>query len=430
VLEEAHGVDSTRFQLVANHLDSRGTNAVAHQNIVFHELLKQIPWAAVDRLVEQYGADPDPRGLKTKAHLIAMLYAQFCGARGLREIEAGLLSHASKLYHLGGCPVSRSALSTANRERPAALFCELLSELIAQLQRGFRRKIKDCVRLIDSTSVQLSSLSSKWATFSAGVFGAKAHIVYDPDADQPLYAVVTASNVNDITVAKAMPIEPGATYVFDLGYYDFGWWATLDLAGCRIVTRLKANTPLAVVENRPVSPGSSIGSDRIGRLPKRLAASRRNPMSGLVREVRVVLDSGKTLRILTNDLTASAQEIADLYKRRWAIELFFRWVKQTLKISHFFGTSENAIRIQITVALIAFILLRLAQDTHKPVKGQLAFANLIRANLMHRRPIARLLQTPPPRPEPQARFDFGQSATRAAWRRRSQRCRAIIERVA
>jgi len=118
------------------------------------------------------------------------------------------------------------------------------------------------VCLIDSTSVQLSSLSGKWATFSAGVCGAKAHIIYDPDADQPLYLMVTPSNVNDITAAKEMPIEAGATYVFDLGYYDYGWWATLDQAGCRIVTRLKSNTPFTVVDDLPVPPGSSILSDR------------------------------------------------------------------------------------------------------------------------------------------------------------------------
>jgi hypothetical protein len=409
----------------------RGINAVQHQNIVFHGLLKHIPWVTADRLVEQYNADPDDRGLKTKAHLIAMLYAQFCGARGLREIETGLRSHASKLYHLGGCTVSKSALSTANASRPVEVFAGLLSALMDQLHRGFRRKIKDCVRLIDSTSVQLSSLSGDWATFSAGVFGAKAHIIYDPDADQPLYLMVTASNVNDITAAKAMPIEPGATYVFDLGYYDYGWWATLDQAGCRIVTRLKANTPFEVVEDRPVSPGSSILSDRIGHLPKRLAASRHNPMSGVMREVQIVLDTGKVLRIFTNDLTASAQEIADLYKRRWAIELFFRWVKQTLKIGHFFGTSENAVRIQITVALIAFILLRLTHDANKIVKGPLAFARLIRANLMHPRPIAGLLRTSSlPGPEPQAKFDFEPSAARAAQRRRASRACAATQSAA
>lgn len=410
------------------------TKAVRHQNIVFHSILKFIPWSALDHLVEQHNADWDDRVLKTKAHLIAMLYAQFFGARGLREIEAGLKSHADKLYHLGGSTVSRSALSTGNALRPSEVFAGLLSTLMAQLQAGYRRKVRDCVRLIDSTGVQLSSLSGNWATFSTGVCGAKAHIIYDPDADQPLYLMVTAANVNDITAAKEMPIEPGATYVFDLGYYDYGWWAKLHGAGCHIVTRLKGNTPFEVVEKRPVPAGSSsILSDRIGYLPKRLAASRHNPMSDRVREICVVIETGKVLRIFTNDLTASAQEIADLYKRRWAIELFFRWVKQTLKIGHFFGTSENAVRVQIVIALIAFLLLRLAHDANRIVASPLAFARLIKANLMHRRAIAELLQISPPQipKSQQAVFDFGTYATRAAHRRRAARgCATAMEKAA
>jgi hypothetical protein len=422
LLDQVHDIDSAWVQWIANHLNSKRINAVRHQNIVFHDLLKQIPWAGFDRLVEQHQADRDNRGITCKAHLIAMVLAQFCGARGLREIETSLKSHAGKLYHLGGCTISRSALSTANSSRAAAdVFGGLLSALMQQLQAGYRRKVGDCVRLIDSTSVRLSALSGDWATFSTGVCGAKAHIVYDPDADQPLYLMVTASNVNDIVAAKQMPIEAGATYVFDLGYYDYGWWAKLDKAGCRIVTRLKTNTPFTVVAERPVPAGSSILSDRTGYLPKRLAASRRNPMSKLVREVQVMIETGKVLRIFTNDLEASAQEIADLYQRRWAIELFFRWVKQTLKIDHFFGTSDTAVRIQITVALIAFLLLRLAHDANRIVKSPLAFARLIKTNLMHRRPIAELLKAPPPRAPDQPGFDFGPAATRAAQRRRSFR---------
>jgi IS4 transposase len=405
-------------------------NAVQHQNIVFHGLLKHVPWAVFDRLVEHHNADWDGRVVKTKAHLIAMLYGQLCGARSLREIETNLRSDASRLYHLGGSTVSRSALSTANASRPVEVFTGLLSALMASLQAGYRRKIGDCVRLIDSTSVQLNGLSGNWATFSAGVCGAKAHIVYDPDADQPLYLMVTPSNVNDITAAKDMPIEAGATYVFDLGYYDYGWWATLDQAGCRIVTRLKTNTPFDVVEELPVPPASSILSDRTGYLPKRLARSRKNPMSDLVREIRVVIETGKVLRIFTNDLKASAQEIADLYKRRWAIELFFRWIKQTLKIGHFLGTSENAVRIQIAVALIAFLLLRLAHDANRVVASPLAFARLIRINLMRRRPIAALLQSKPIHQPKQSGFDFGQHATRAARRRRDTRAQLAIEKAA
>ena len=231
--------------------------------------------------------------------------------------------------------------------------------------------------------------------FSDGVCGAKLHVIYDANADRPIYAAVSAANVNDISAAHQMPIEPGATYVFDLGYYDYGWWAALDRAGCRIVTRFKTNTSLAMVEELPVTSTSNILSDRIGFLPARQAKSRCNPMQNAVREVRIMTETGKVLRILSNDLDAPAEELADLYRRRWAIELFFRWVKQTLKITRFVGTSENAVRIQIAVALIAFLLLRLAQAAQKAVRSPLVFARLVRVNLMHRRSLDNLLEPPP-----------------------------------
>ena len=216
-------------------------------------------------------------------------------------------------------------------------------------------------------------------------------------SDLANYTTGALLEVNDITAAQAMPIEAAATYVFDLGYYDFGWWAKLDAAGCRIVTRFKSNTPLAVTAELDPPVGGDILSDRIGLLPRRQKRNRKNPFSDPVREVRLRTDTGKVLRILCNDLDASAREIADLYKRRWAIELFFRWVKQTLKIRHFLGNSENAVRIQIAVALIAYLLIRLAQADQKTVKAPLAFARLIRVNLMHRKRIDRLLA---PDPEP------------------------------
>lgn len=335
-----------------------------HHNSVLHELTKHIPWAAFDRLVDQHGADWRVRRLTTKSQLMALLYGQLSAAASLREIEAGLLSHQARLYHLGATPPSRSTLADANVRRPCEVFTGLFAHMIGQVQRGLRKKVGEAVRLIDSTGLKLTSLSG-WAQFSANVCGAKLHVVYDPDADRPLYVAVTTARVNDITFAKEMPIEAGATYVFDLGYYDFAWWADLDAKGCRIVTRLKKNTPLVVVEELPVPPNSPVLSDRIGHLPIRLARSRKNPFSDPVREVRVSTETGKELRILTNDLDAPADEIAELYKRRWQVELFFRWVKQTLKIRHFLGTSENAVRIQVAVALIAFLLLRLARTAAK-----------------------------------------------------------------
>ena len=137
------------------------------------------------------------------------------------------------------------------------------------------------------------------------------------------------------------------------------------------MTRLKKNTPLQVVYENRVRKSGNILSDRIGYLPQRLANSRKNPLQVPVRELRVIIDTGKMLRIVTNDIDAPAEEIADLYKQRWQIELFFRWVKQTLRIRHFIGLSENAVRIQIAVALIAFVILRLAQAAQKVVHSPL-----------------------------------------------------------
>lgn len=366
-----------------------------HQNSVFHTVLKHLPWGEFERLVEAHGADARQRGFTSKTHIAALIYGQLAGATGLREIEAGLSSHAARRYHLGIGDVRRSSLADANAHRPSAVFSDLLAAMMTSAHRGLRRKLDGVTYLIDSTSLALTARSATWARFSAEVCGAKAHIVYDPDADQPVYCAVSAANVNDITAAKAMPIEAGATYVFDLGYYDYAWWAELDAKGCRLVTRLKRNTPLTISETRAVPRGGNVLADRIGYLPARQAKNRKNPFQKKAREVQVTIETGKVLRILTNDLDAPAQTIADLYKRRWAIELFFRWVKQTLKITRFLGTSENAIRIQIAVALITFLLLRAAQATQTTVTSPLAFARLIRANLMHRRDLAALLQPPP-----------------------------------
>ena len=179
----------------------------------------------------QHGADARVRRLTTKSQLIALLYGQLSGASSLREIEAGLESHAARLYHLGASPAQRSTLADANALRPAAVFAELFAHDGAAGHRGLRRKLgRDDLSDRCRRALRLDRRSADWARFSAGVCGAKVHVIYDPDADRPIYAAVTAANVNDITPAKAMPIEPGATYVFDLGYYDYDWWAKLDRA--------------------------------------------------------------------------------------------------------------------------------------------------------------------------------------------------------
>ena len=369
-----------------------------HRNSVFHDLLKLVPWAAFDGLVGEHGADEGTRSFTSRQHLTALLFAQLSGACSLREIEAAMASHQGRLHHCGAVAPKRSTFADANRNRDFRVFSGLFEAMLAGASRGFRRKMAHAVRLIDSTGLRLAGVGAEWARFSTDVFGAKAHVVYDPDLGRPVYHAVTGANVNDITAAKEMPIEAGATYVFDLGYYDFAWWAKLDALGCRLVTRFKANTPLNDARDMPLAPGSTGLSDRIGFLPARQTMNRKNPMPDAVREIVIKTEAGETLRLLTNDLDAPAQEIADLYKRRWRVELFFRLMKQTLRITKFVGRSENAVRIQIAVALIAYLLLRALQQVAKDARGFLELVRLVRANLMHRKDPTRLRKPPPPPP--------------------------------
>jgi len=164
------------------------------------------------------------------------------------------------------------------------------------------------------------------------------------------------------------------------------------------VSRLKTNTRLEVTADLPVPAGAGILSDRIGLLAQRMARARRNPLTDPVREITVRIATGKTIRLVTNDLDAPAEDIAALYKQRWQIELFFKWIKQNLKIRRFLGTSENAVRIQIFVALIAYLLLRAAHAAQSAVTRPLAFVRLVRLNLMHRRPVNALKNPPQPPP--------------------------------
>ena len=369
-----------------------------HRNSVFHDVLKLVPWTTFDKLVEEHGTDALVRRFTTRQQFVALLFGQLSGAASIRDLEAMMESHRGRLYHSGVGGLKRSTFADANRLRDAGVFSKLFETMLGQMHRGFRRKMGDAVRLIDSTGLRLSGVGSQWARFSSHVCGAKAHVVYDPDLGKPLYHAVTAANVNDISAAKEMPVEAGATYVFDLGYYDYAWWAKLDAVGCRIVTRFKDNTPLIEAREQPAPVGATVLGDRIGFLPGRQARNRRNPMGEAVREIVVRTPTGKRLRLLTNDLDAEAQEIADLYKRRWQIELYFRVMKQTLKITKFFGRSENAVRIQIAVALIAYLLLRALQDVCERQIGFLETVRLVRANLMHRKDPTRLRSPPPPKP--------------------------------
>jgi hypothetical protein len=366
-----------------------------HQNSVFHQIQQHIPWSVFDRLVDDHKADHRVRRLTTKSQFLALLFGQLSGSASLREIEAGLISHQARLYHVGGNCIARATLSDANARRPSGLFADLFAHMASAASRGTRRHIADAVRILDATRIQVSSLFGGWADMVGGKRAVKLHLCYDPHSDAPLAMTLTGQRTNDIGPARAIQIVPGVTYVFDLAYYDFTWWAKMDAHGARFVTRLKTNTLVETTAELPADEAAGILSDRIGLLPKRLASQRQNPFQDPVREIVVRIETGKYIRLVTNDLDAPASEIAALYKQRWQIELFFKWIKQNLNIRHFLGTSENAVRIQVFVALIAYLLLRKAQACQDTIAQPLAFARLIRLNIMHQRPIDAIHEPPP-----------------------------------
>jgi hypothetical protein len=364
-----------------------------HHNSVFHGILKQIPRAGFERLVRQFKGDYRVRRLSCWTQFVALLYAQLADVQSLRGLEAVLASHAPRLYHLGIEPIHRSSLADANASRDPALFEALFASLLPK-PTAIAREAGTFLRLIDATVIDLNGRAG-WAHYRDLRSALKAHVVFDPTASVPTYFTITPAKTNEVLEARKLAIEAGATYVFDGGYYSFAWWSELDAAGCRFVTRLKKNSPLTLIEERPLDPAGAaiILSDRVGTLNRRLKGTRHNPYQKPVREVTVRIDTGKILRLVTNDLTSPATEIAALYKTRWQIELFFKWIKQNLRIKAFYGTTLNAVRIQIAIAMIAYLLIRTANGA--TTQGMQTLMKLIRANLMHRKPVHILKHSPP-----------------------------------
>jgi hypothetical protein len=339
---------------------------------VISQLMREVPRKVFNNAV----VGRSKWGLTEWSHLVALVVAQLAGMRSLRDLVGMIGQHQAALAHLRVGQVRRTTLSDANAVRPTAPFEAVaahLSAMVAKLSPGLGR---EALRLIDATRIHAGRCVREWAVDGA----IKLHVVFDPD----------------ITMAKAFPVEPGATYVFDLGYYAFAFWAKLDAAGCRFVTRLKINTPVSVLCNRRIPRAAEhILKDQIVRLPQRLSSTRTNPYEAAVRLVTVRIGTGRVLILVTNDLTAPATEIADLYKARWEIELFFKWIKQNLKLQRFLGSSKNAITLQIIAALIAYLLVRLAQLRAKTALSTQAAYRLIATALMQRRSLDALLHPPP-----------------------------------
>lgn len=340
-----------------------------HLPSAFNRLLEPLDRRVVNRIVAAHGGN---RGVGNgdnawtcQRHLKSLLFAQFAGLGSLREIEHALAARPTALYHLGLRPPCRSTLSDASAARPAAVFRDLCRHLMGAMARTPRAEGEALIRLLDASPIPLKDSRFAWAEADARTRGLKLHLLYDPGEERPIRFAVTSPKTTDIAIARTLPFEPKATYVFDKGYTDYAWWQDIHQAGAVFVTRLKTNAHRREIRPQPAE-GDAIRAVQILKIGhKKPRGGATNPLYDTeLREIVVDRDAKAPLHLITNDLTRPAAEIAALYKQRWEIELFFKWIKQNLKIKSFLGRSENAVKIQIYVALIAFLLLRLFHNTY------------------------------------------------------------------
>lgn len=358
----------------------------------FSELMKGLPRSTFDQMVHKRNGDKYSKHFGHWDQLIAMLYAQLSGTTGMRPLVTAFNGHVAHHYHLGTQAIKRNTLADANKNRSDAVFSEAAAWLMAQVgSRKCRQDCNDLMLLLDSTSITLKGREFEHWTAqnkTRNTQGLKLHVLMESLSKAPVWTSFSPANVNDVELARAVPLKPGALYVFDKGYCDYNWWHDIDAAGARFVTRFKKNAGIRIVKESAIPAGESgiVLSDRLVEFRSKYpGARRRNFYNKPLRCVTVVRpDKSTPLVLATNDLTATASEIARSYKERWAIELFFKWIKQHLKIKAFLGRSENAVRIQILTALISYLLIALYKQRHGLSETLWECLCLIRASLFQR----------------------------------------------
>ena len=300
----------------------------------FQAVFQHLPKQTFERIVAQHGADKHRKGFSCWHQLVAMVYAQLSNASSLRTLEAGFNSAVGSHYHLGARPVRRSTLAESLSKRDPEVFAQAARLLMGQAKRSLRRDSSELLYLLDSTSISLKGLGfDSWtsATRNSRTQGMKLHLLIAHDAQQslPIAHSLSHANVNDVSEGTKLPIETGAIYVFDKGYCDYSWWHRMDQSGAIFVTRFKRNAALAHVQQLPPSSDGSILNDELVRLNNRsLGGGRKNPYQQPLRRITVARAQGQAPLVLaSNDLSSPAELIAQRYKERWAIELFFKWMK-------------------------------------------------------------------------------------------------------
>ena len=330
---------------------------------IFAQLLQLFPRDKFQQAVKQHRAERHARGFTSWGQFVAMMFCQLESARSLREICQGLAASEGKLRHLGvAVAPARSTLAYANEHRPWELYQTVFEGLLAQChvvaagKKKFRFKNK--LLSLDSTSIDLCATLYDWARYKRTKGAAKVHLLLDNDGHLPVFACITDGKNHDVTVGRQMRFQPGTIVVVDKGYVDYAWWQQISEEGAFFVTRLKQDLQYKVIQENPVPEKSNICGDHWIEIE-----STRQRCYRQVLRVVTLWDEQKReeLAFLTNHFEFGATTIARIYKERWQIELFFKALKQLLRVKTFVGTSANALKTQVWTALIAMLLLKYMQ---------------------------------------------------------------------
>jgi len=372
---------------------------MAHVNTILSQMLQLIPRHVFEHIVDTHAwQGPNPRKFTYWAQFVAMLYAQFSGRKSLRDLVFSINQQVKKLYHLGQTAVRRSTLSDANEQRPAIIFEKTYHHLLTGVyaEMAQQQHVNPDIKIIDSTTIELCATVFPWAKFRDQKGAIKLHTVL---VDMLPYCVILSDGKkHDLAAAKEMQFEPGDLLIIDRAYIDYAWLYGLYRRGVWFVTRLKTNACYEVVEDREITAPGLVLADQVIRFT---SVHGRTAYPEPLRRVHYQdPETGKQYVFLTSRLDLSALEIAALYRRRWQIELFFKWIKQNLKIKAFYGTSKNAVLVQVWTALIAYLLLILIKLRSTVGWGLLELTRLVQTRLMERSSLWEVLcprqKAPPP----------------------------------
>lgn len=331
------------------------------KDTVFQQILKPLTHKLLQECSNRFRSDYHCEKFLTWQHLQTMIYAHLNEIKSLSTLEAAINSQKIGI----NCKVKRSTLSDANQRRPAECFFWILEQLMYLLPRKLRKNIKKVVKILDSSPIQLKGRGyNEWAKEFATIRnqGLKLHVEYDLEIESPTKVAMSYPNYNDSSMGNRWPILANAVYVFDKGYYDFNWWWSIHQKQSFFVTRLKKNAAIIMQKNEE-NISETILEDGIFKLKnKKHKGGKINLYKDNLRRVSVYRGKKDPIILVTNMHNVSPEVIAELYKARWEVELFFKWIKQNLKLKKFLGKSENAVKIQIATAMIAFLLVQLFKN--------------------------------------------------------------------